>query len=638
MAVTYGFYNSLNKDRMYNAEQMSSIFNGIITDGVFSSIGDALMPIAGTGMQVIVKPGRAWFNSTWTLNDAQLPLDVPAADVSLTRIDAVILEVNSAVATRANSIKVLKGTPSANPAKPALSMTETLHQYALAYITVAAGATSITAANIEINVGKTSCPFITSVLQQTDITDLFNQWNAEFTAWFENVQAQLSGNVAANLQRQIDANTTAISGKMNTADKATKNDVYSGKSDTKYTTPASLGSICEKIGDVRFTTRSVIDDSWLLANGESFDANAYPDMVAMLSEGKDRFSGFSARRDMTLTNLDFFIIGEYQVLIADDTNTNEYYVTKNFGTWKKITLPDTTQYIKSISYINGKYMILTYETTSMASVLRVGFTNDLYNLPDSFVETNLNGTSIKSTTRYPPIYYKGYYIVHEYRRGGKYYSSYIHYASESNLSTWTSAMISEDDLYQYIFGLFVVGDYMVALMRQRYDGVDVYAYNSPTASNRIDRQEMINDGNAVTRISCMFVSIDGALYSTDYTATSLEDSTAFMRYVPKSAPIELPPFNNNKHAVCMGVGTDGKLYLLESNKHEVYKVSGSTITLIGTIADGPTPYGFVHFYISDSLIVYEGNDRYLYGSFRNNTPKITAPAGTKAFIKAKAIS
>lgn len=205
MAVTYGFYNSLNKDRMYNAEQMSSIFNGIITDGVFSTVGDALMTVAGTGMQVIVKPGRAWFNSTWTLNDAQLPLDVPAADVSLARIDAVILEVNSAVATRANSIKVLKGTPSANPTKPTLSATETLHQYALAYITVGAGITSITAANIEINVGKTSCPFITSVLQQTDITDLFNQWDAEFSAWFANVQSQLSGDIAANLQRQIDA-------------------------------------------------------------------------------------------------------------------------------------------------------------------------------------------------------------------------------------------------------------------------------------------------------------------------------------------------------------------------------------------------------------------------------------------------
>ena len=204
MAVTYGFYNSLNKDRVYNAEQMSSIFNGIITDGVFASIGGSLMPIAGTGMQVVVKTGKCWFNSTWTLNDALLPLDIPAADVSLTRIDAVVVEINSAVSTRANTIKVIKGTPSANLAKPALANTETLHQYALGYITVGAGVTSITADKIEVNVGKTTCPFITSVLQQTDITALFNQWDAEFSAWFANIQSQLSGDIAANLQRQID--------------------------------------------------------------------------------------------------------------------------------------------------------------------------------------------------------------------------------------------------------------------------------------------------------------------------------------------------------------------------------------------------------------------------------------------------
>lgn len=206
MAVTYGFYNSLNKDRVYNAEQMSSIFNGIITDGVFASIGGSLMPIAGTGMQIIVKTGKCWFNSTWTLNDALLPLDISAADVSLTRIDAIVVEINSAVNTRANTIKVAKGTPSANPAKPALANTETLHQYALGYVTVGAGVTSITADKIEVNVGKTTCPFITSVLQQTNIDDLFNQWDAEFSAWFANVQSQLSGDIAANLQRQINEN------------------------------------------------------------------------------------------------------------------------------------------------------------------------------------------------------------------------------------------------------------------------------------------------------------------------------------------------------------------------------------------------------------------------------------------------
>lgn len=216
MAVTYGFYNSLNGDRKYYAEQMSSIFNGIITDGVFSAIGDALMTIAGTGLQVIVKTGKAWFDGTWTLNDAQLPLDISTADVSLTRIDAVVLEVNTSNAVRANSIKVVKGTASANPQKPTLTNENFIHQHALAYVTVPAGATSISASNVEVNVGKTGCPFITSVLQQTDITDLFNQWNAEFNTWFENVKSQLSGDIAANLQRQIDEVKTAS--ELNAAD------------------------------------------------------------------------------------------------------------------------------------------------------------------------------------------------------------------------------------------------------------------------------------------------------------------------------------------------------------------------------------------------------------------------------------
>lgn len=204
MAVTYGFYNSLNKDRVYNAEQISSIFDGVITDGVFASIGDMLIPIPGNGMQVIVKTGKCWFNSTWTLNDAPLPLDLDEPDVGLTRIDAIIIEVDASVSKRSNSIKIVKGTPSANPEKPNLINSEILHQYALGYVTITPNTTSITADKIENNVGNSSCPFITSILQQTNIEELFNQWDFEFHTWFSNIKMQLSGDVAANLQKQVD--------------------------------------------------------------------------------------------------------------------------------------------------------------------------------------------------------------------------------------------------------------------------------------------------------------------------------------------------------------------------------------------------------------------------------------------------
>ena len=44
MSVSSGFFNSLNGDRKYNAAQMSAIFDGLIIDGVFASIGTAFAP------------------------------------------------------------------------------------------------------------------------------------------------------------------------------------------------------------------------------------------------------------------------------------------------------------------------------------------------------------------------------------------------------------------------------------------------------------------------------------------------------------------------------------------------------------------------------------------------------------------
>ena len=59
MSVTCGFFNSSNGDRKYNADQMSSYFEGLVSDGVYENVGDALIVKAGDGMQVIVGEGRA---------------------------------------------------------------------------------------------------------------------------------------------------------------------------------------------------------------------------------------------------------------------------------------------------------------------------------------------------------------------------------------------------------------------------------------------------------------------------------------------------------------------------------------------------------------------------------------------------
>ena len=168
MSLTYGFYNSVNGDRAYNANQMSELFEGIIHDGIFEDIGDKMMVSANTGMYVKVGTGRAWFNNTWTKNDSNLNIAVEAADVVLPRIDTVVLEINLAYNVRANTIQIIKGTTASSPVAPTIYNTDDKFRYPLANILVGANVTSIVSGNITNRVGTIDCPYVTGVLKNID--------------------------------------------------------------------------------------------------------------------------------------------------------------------------------------------------------------------------------------------------------------------------------------------------------------------------------------------------------------------------------------------------------------------------------------------------------------------------------------
>lgn len=245
MAITYGFYNSMNGDRKYDAAQLSSIFDGVIRDGVFQSIGGYLATKPGTGMQVIVSPGKAWFDHTWTVNDADLPLGISPSDLTLSRYDAVVLETDATKAVRENSIKVIKGTPASDPKKPTLTNEGDVHQHPLAYILVPGGSTEIQVQNIDIMVGKAECPFVTSILESVSIEALLEKWEGEFRVWFDELQNQMAGDVATNLQNQITRNAPSI-------------------------------------GDIVISFDSNRTGPWLKCNGQIYDKEQYPDLYQKL--------------------------------------------------------------------------------------------------------------------------------------------------------------------------------------------------------------------------------------------------------------------------------------------------------------------------------------------------------------------
>ena len=254
MSVSSGFFNSLNGDRKYNADQMSAIFDGLIIDGVFASIGTAFAVKAAGGLTVNVGVGKAWFDHTWTVNDSILPIIAPEAEVLLDRIDAVVLEVNRTESVRNNTIKFVKCNPSSTPSRPTVTNEGNVHQYPLCYIYRKYGTAVINQSDITPMVGTESTPFITGILQTINLEVLLGKWQdeldqfvearsqdvdnwitqeendiinwlngvkadlqqekialdqwiaseqADFLAWYNQMKDQLSGDVAGNLQLAI---------------------------------------------------------------------------------------------------------------------------------------------------------------------------------------------------------------------------------------------------------------------------------------------------------------------------------------------------------------------------------------------------------------------------------------------------
>lgn len=254
MAFTYGFYNAVDHDRRYDAIQMGQIFDGIIKDGVYETYKKAMIvKESSRDNEVIVQPGRAWFNHTWSYNDADRPVSAYVQETALDRYDALVLDINAEQNVRANSIIWVKGQAANSPQWPALTNTATHHQYPLCYVYRHGGQPHIYQRDITNMVGTSACPFVTGVIEGLNIDDLlarwtdefgyyitskqqyfdnwmyteqasFNNWKnqqqSQFFAWIENVenhfqtsfnnwfshlQNELNANQAANLQRQIDA-------------------------------------------------------------------------------------------------------------------------------------------------------------------------------------------------------------------------------------------------------------------------------------------------------------------------------------------------------------------------------------------------------------------------------------------------
>ena len=173
------FFNSVSGDRVYRAEEWAEYFASFIGNGVFPVPSTSLQVVAGSGMAVAVKTGKAWINGYFYYNTSDLPVTLATADGVLNRIDRIVVRWD--LTERKISVAVKSSAPATSPIAPALQRDADAYELCLADVLVGAGVTAISQANItDRRLDGSLCGVVAGVVDQID-TDAFN---AQLEAWF----------------------------------------------------------------------------------------------------------------------------------------------------------------------------------------------------------------------------------------------------------------------------------------------------------------------------------------------------------------------------------------------------------------------------------------------------------------------
>lgn len=215
MAVESGFFNSINRDRVYEASFFAQYFASFIGNGVFPNPSTGLQVVAGENLTTVVRAGKGWINGYIVLNDSDYVVQHDIADGVLKRIDRIVMGLN--YEDRKIDIYLKKGVFSSNPTAPSLQRDSNYYELALADVYINNGTTQISQSNItDTRLNSDLCGIVSSVVDQVDTTTIFNQYQDffddfvqnktnDFEQFVESIRSILDENVAGNLLNMINS-------------------------------------------------------------------------------------------------------------------------------------------------------------------------------------------------------------------------------------------------------------------------------------------------------------------------------------------------------------------------------------------------------------------------------------------------
>lgn len=194
MAQSSGFFDAIETggqyDRTYSSADFCDNLATVIKNGVNYTVDDDLkVSNIESSMSLAVNRGRAWINGHYYFNDTRdtTSLTIATAPTGIfSRIDRVVVRLDTTTSVRAAYLAIVQGEAAQNPVAPALTRNEFIYELCLATITIPAGATEITEQMITDTRGDNSvCGWAASVSPAVMSLLRSYKWNTTLT---ENTQ------------------------------------------------------------------------------------------------------------------------------------------------------------------------------------------------------------------------------------------------------------------------------------------------------------------------------------------------------------------------------------------------------------------------------------------------------------------
>lgn len=226
--LKFGFFDSIEGDRKYNSRDVSTLFDGIITNGIYAQIGNKLsvnpkkvIESSDDNMTVTVDTGQAWLSHTKVINTTKLEFVLTPA-IGQTRYDALIIEIDER--TRDGRIFLKEGAKTYNNLNSSLIPgddskefdlidgelinNEFVHQYLLAVIKIERGSGKITDANIASKIGfdiPYGIPYVTCPLDSFPADETLKQWVAQWSEFYKEVGKSFSSFITTSAEEFMTA-------------------------------------------------------------------------------------------------------------------------------------------------------------------------------------------------------------------------------------------------------------------------------------------------------------------------------------------------------------------------------------------------------------------------------------------------